>query len=160
MWLFVAFLALPLIEIALLVTVGGYLGLWWTLTIVIGTAVAGILVIRWQGLHAAEGLQRAAELRRNPVGLLAGNALIVFAALMLILPGFLTDTLGLLLLLPPVRHLVVRGLSMRAQVFTTRTADGPRRSGPDVIDGEFFEIEQDQVDGPPNGHRPSGWTRH
>jgi len=161
MWLFAGLLALPLIEIALFVTLGGWLGLWLTLAVVIGTGLAGVGVIRWQGLQTVEGLRQATQLRRDPMGQVADSALVVLAGFLLILPGFLTDTLGLLLLLPPVRALVIRSLALRAQVYTTgQAADGPRRRGPDVIDGEFFEIEQDQSDAPPNGRGPSGWTRH
>ena len=160
MWLFAGFLALPLIEIALFVTVGGWLGLWLTLAIVLGTGVAGVLVMRWQGVHAMEGLRQATQLRRDPMGQVADDALVMMAGILLILPGFMTDMLGLLLLIPPVRGLVIRAMAARVQVHMAGSDTGQRRSGPDVIDGEFFEIGQDQSDDQPTRSPPSGWTRH
>lgn len=160
MWLFAGFLALPLIEIALFVTVGGWLGLWLTLAIVLGTGTFGVMVIRWQGVHAVDGLRRAVQLRRDPMGQVADSALVVLAGVLLILPGFLTDSCGLLLLVPPVRRLMVQGLSARVRVDTAGTGAGMRRSGPDVIDGEFFEIGQELPEDAPTGRPPSGWTRH
>lgn len=165
MWLFAGFLAVPLIEIALFVTVGGWIGLWPTLGIVVGTAILGVAVIRRQGAQALEGLRQAGQMRRNPLGQIAENALVGMAGVLLILPGFLTDSLGLLLLIPPVRQLVIRSFAARAQVYGAASFDGPRRSGPDVIDGEYFEIEQDQPEVQrddrryPEGRFPADW-RH
>lgn len=155
MWLIVSVLAVPLIEIALFITIGARIGLWPTLGIVIATGVAGVAVIRWQGLQAMAGL-RQAGLRRggSPLGQMADGGLLGLAGVLLILPGFLTDTLGLILLLPPVRRLVIRRVAARAQVHTTAGFDGPRRSGADVIDGEFFEIAQDQPE------FPTGFSRN
>lgn len=156
MWLFAGFFAVPLIEIALFVTVGGWIGLWPTLAIVLGTGVAGVTVIRRQGLQAMQGLRQAAAVRRNPLGQMADSALICLAGVLLILPGFLTDTLGLLMLIPPLRHLAIRVLASRARVYAAAGFDGPRRSGPDVIDGEYFEIEQDRAE----AERPLPGGRH
>jgi UPF0716 protein FxsA len=156
MWLFAGFLALPLIEIALFVTLGAWLGLWLTLAVVLGTAVAGVVVIRRQGAHAMEGLRQATRLGRDPLGQVADSGFVMAAGVLLILPGFLTDTLGLLLLVPPLRRLVVRSLSSRVVVHHT----GPARQGPVVIDGEYFEIGSDPSADAPAGRPPSGWTRH
>lgn len=157
MRLLVGFFAVPLIEIALFVTVGGWIGLWPTLAIVIGTGILGVTVIRWQGLQSMEGLRQATQMRRTALGQMAENALVGMAGVLLILPGFLTDTLGLLLLIPPLRRLVIRSFAARAQVYGADPFDGQRRRGPDVIDGEFFEIEQDQPEVPRDDRRfPDG----
>ncbi len=159
MWLLAGILAVPLIEIALFVTVGAWLGLWATLAIVVGTAVAGVLVIRRQGLQSMAELRRTTALGRDPTGMVADGAIVAFAGILLILPGFLTDTLGLLLLLPPLRHRLIQALAARVTLGTTGEPFGTsrRRSGPDVIDGEYFEV----VEAPPEAKDvpPSGWTR-
>lgn len=146
MWLFAGLFAIPLIEIALFVTVGGWIGLWPTLAIVMGTGLAGVTVIRRQGLQAIAGFRQATQMRRNPLVQMADSAMIGMAGVLLILPGFLTDTLGLLLLIPPVRQVVIRAMAARAQIHTAANFDGPRRSGPDVIDGEYFDIDEDPTE--------------
>ncbi len=160
MWMFVGFLAIPLIEIALFVTVGGWIGLWPTLAIVIATALAGVAVIRSQGVQALQGLRGASMTRRNPLGQMADNALIGAAGVLLILPGFLTDVLGLLLLVAPIRHLVIQGVAARAQVYVATASDGPRRRDADVIDGEFFEIDEEQTTVSAFDRRLPGGRRH
>jgi UPF0716 protein FxsA len=92
-------------------------------------------------------------MRRNPLGQIAENALLVMAGFLLILPGFLTDTLGLMLLVPPVRQLLIRSVAARARAHGSGQFGGARRSGPDVIDGEFFEVEQDQPEIPRDDRR-------
>ena len=141
MWLLAGVLAVPLIEIALFVTVGGWLGLWVTLGIVLGTGTLGVMLLRGQGGQTIDSLRRATGLRRDPMAAMADAALAGVAAVLLILPGFLTDTLGLVRLLPPVRQMILRALAARVQV---RSAEQDlRRSGAEVIDGEYFEIAPD-----------------
>jgi UPF0716 protein FxsA len=148
MRLIVLFLALPLIEIALFVTVGGWLTLWPTLAIVLGTGVLGVLVMRSQGLRVIRDLQSAQAAMRNPLSPMAHSALIMLAGIFLLLPGFFTDTLGLLLLLPPVRQLIIHLLSQRIRAHVVETGF-PRANtsrpapGGDWVDAEFIEIPPD-----------------
>jgi UPF0716 protein FxsA len=170
MWLFALIAGLPLIEIALFVVIGGWIGLWPTLAIVIGTAIAGVALIRRQGARATKELQAAISARRDPTMLIAGDAMKVAAGILLVLPGFLTDTLGLLLLVPPIRLAVIAALGRGARrkmdqmaasgSFTMSTSSGQdpwggqARSNGVVIDGTWEELPPQ--DNPP----PSGWTRH
>jgi len=156
MRLLAAILAVPLIEIALFVTVGGWLGLGLTLAIVLGTGVFGVLIIRQQGRQAMDDLRQAAQQRRNPARPMAAQALNGLAGVLLILPGFLTDVLGLLLLLPPVQGVILRTLAARVQA-TAGFGASPRRQGAEVIDGEFHDLTPDAA---ANDRPPSGWTRH
>lgn len=159
MWLFLPFLLVPLIEIALFVQVGGLIGLWWTLAIVVLTAVAGTWLVRRQGAMALSDLRRALQELDNPARPLAHGALILLAGALLLTPGFFTDTVGLILLIPPVRDAVLRWIGSRVQVqgFVYGEPPGPRRQAPgDVIEGEFHEL-------PPEArptHRGDSGTRH
>ncbi|MBC2836033.1 FxsA family protein [Paragemmobacter straminiformis] len=155
---FALFLIWPLVEIALFVTLGSALGLWLTLLVVLGTGALGVAILRGQGLQSADRLrQRMADLR-NPLAVAGSDALRMLAGVLLILPGFLTDALGLLLLVPLVRLLIVAWLARRFSVASMQSDQPARRSDGIVIDGEFTEIDSGRADGGPRP--PSGWTRH
>jgi UPF0716 protein FxsA len=128
MWVLLGVLALPLVEIALFVTLGAELGLWLTLAWVLLTGVLGMMLLRGMALQGRQGLRDGfREGLQDPLSPLAHKALIGVAAVLLILPGFFTDTLGLVLLLPPVRDLIIRqmGRRMRGAMVVRRGARGP-----------------------------------
>ncbi len=161
MWLFALFVAVPLIEIALFIQVGGAIGLWPTLGIVVVTAILGTSLVRQQGILAMTQLRGSFSELRDPTEPLAHGAMILFSGALLLTPGFFTDACGLLLLLPPVRSAVFRFVKARVKVqqFQMGPEPGPHRQPrPDVtiIEGEYEEVT------PPNkpNHGNSGWTRH
>lgn len=162
MWLLIAFIAVPVIEIALFIQVGGFIGLWPTLLIVILTALAGTYLVRSQGRLALSQLQSSFNDLRDPTEPLVHGAMILFSGALLLTPGFFTDAVGFALLVPAVRQAAFKAIRARVKVqgFGTpgpgRRPDphGPR-SGGDVIDGEFIELPDDDA---PKGS--SGWTRH
>jgi UPF0716 protein FxsA len=158
MWVFALFLAVPLLEIGLFVTVGGWLTLWPTLAIVLLTGVLGAWLVRWQGLGVLRDLQRAQETLTDPFSPLAHGALILLGGFLLILPGFFTDTLGFLLMIPPLRRLLIRRLMSRVRLDRFASAGFTRRGGgaEDWVDAEFEEVvpDRDKLGG------PSKWTRH
>ncbi|WP_128255068.1 FxsA family protein [Falsirhodobacter deserti] len=147
MWLFALLIGLPLIEISLFVTVGSAIGLGLTLLIILGTAAGGMALIRAQG---GPSRMREFQAQADPLSPLAHKAMLVASGSLLILPGFLTDTLGLLLLLPQVRNLVMRRIAARVRVVRPHP---PRET---TIDGEFIDLDAEKAT-----HRPpSAWTRH
>jgi UPF0716 protein FxsA len=114
MWIVLGILALPLVEIGLFVTLGAKLGLWLTLAWVLLTGVVGVLLLKGLALSGGQRLRDGVqEGLHDPLSPIAHKALMGVAAVLLILPGFFTDTLGLLLLLPPVRGLIIKGLGNR-----------------------------------------------
>lgn len=158
MYLFLAFLAVPLVEIALFVQVGGWIGLWPTLAIVIATAVAGSLLVRSQGARALADLRRALDTLGDPTMPLAEGATILFAGALLLTPGFFTDTVGLALLLPPVRRAALRAVGRRVKVARFTMGGEPPRPRPrdDIVEGEFREIPPEERE----NRGPSPWPRH
>ena len=159
--LFLLFLAVPLIEIALFIQIGGWIGLWPTLAIVVLTAIAGTYLVRSQGGAALRQLQGSLNELRDPTEPLAHGAMILFSGALLLTPGFFTDAVGFLLLIPGVRTWVMN--KVRARVATAEFrygAPGQQRSGPDIIDGEFEEVDTQQARQPSDTRGPSGWTRH
>ena len=157
MWLFFAFLAVPLIEIALFIQIGGAIGLGLTLLIVVVTAVIGTLLVRAQGVHALEQIKNSFNQVRDPSEALAHGAMILCAGALLLTPGFFTDAVGFAFLVPAIRMVIFSWA--RKRIFVTNFSTGPsktrRRHSHDVIDGDYSEItpETDKV------HGPSGWTK-
>lgn len=147
MWVFALILAVPLLEIGLFVTLGGILGLWGTLIFVLASSVLGASILR----RAAGSVQRRG---RSPLHQMASGGFSVVAAMLLILPGFLTSALGLILLIPIVQRVVIAlvGQRLAARGFTFGT-----RTPPDeVVEGEFTVVVEPRDETLP----PSRWTRH
>lgn len=162
MWLFIAFLAIPLIEIALFIQIGGIIGLGWTLVTVVVTAILGTFLVRNQGALALNQLRSSFNEMRDPTEPLAHGAMILFSGALLLTPGFFTDAVGFLLLIPAVRSSAFHAIKARVKVQSFHGSTGPAqphaRTGypDDVIDGEFTEVSSD----PKEPKRPSGWTDH
>lgn len=108
--LLLLFTIVPLVELWLLVRLSGVFGFWTTIALVLGTGMAGAALARWQGFQVIQRVQ--AEMREGmlPAQALGDGALIFAAGLLLITPGILTDALGLVLLIPPLRKLVLKGV--------------------------------------------------
>lgn len=160
MWLLFAFIGVPLIEIALFIKVGGAIGLGYTLLIVVLTAILGTWLVRSQGIAALSDLQSSFSELRDPTEPLAHGAMILFSGALLLTPGFFTDALGFVLLVPGVRRAVFKWLRARIKVAHFQMGPDPRQprdGGPDdVIDGEFTEVDPSKRP----THEPSGWTKH
>jgi|TARA_R110000787_G_scaffold27835_9_gene76576 UPF0716 protein FxsA len=162
MRLLLAFIAIPLIEIALFIQVGGLIGLWPTLLIVLGTAVLGSWLVRTQGAAELGRLRQSFSTLQDPAEPLANGAMILFAGALLLTPGFFTDACGFALLVPGVRARAFRAIKSRVRFaqFEMGPQDQPRSRSqePDdrVIDGEFEAVDSEKR--PTQG--ASGWTRH
>ncbi len=162
MWLLIAFIAVPMIEIALFIQIGGAIGLGWTLAIVLITAVLGTMLVRSQGAQALGQLRSSFNELQDPTEPLVHGAMILFSGALLLTPGFFTDAVGFALLVPGVRRYVYQLVRSRIQVhsFGAPGQDDPRqyrqpRGNNDIIDGEYYEISE-------NDHEnkgPSGWTK-
>ena len=152
MRLFLLFLLVPLIEIALFIQVGGLIGIWWTLAIVILTAIIGTALVRSQGLAVLSKLRGSLEDLRDPTEPLAHGAMILFSGALLLTPGFFTDAVGFALLVPGIRGVIFRFIKDRVVVREFSYGRPAAPGDPTVIEGEFEEVER------PKG--PSGWTQH
>lgn len=153
MWLLAAFIAIPLVEIGLFIQVGGIIGLWPTLAIVLVTAIIGSNLVRSQGAREMANLRRSFNDLNNPTEPLANGAMILFAGALLLTPGFFTDAVGFALLIPAVRSVVYRQIASRVQVVEFGTQQSPRDTT--IIDGEF----EDLTEAPKRHDGPSGWTK-
>jgi len=157
MWLLLAFIAVPLIEIALFIQVGGMIGLWPTLAIVVLTALLGTWLLRMQGAAALADVRRSFSELEDPSEPLAHGAMILFAGALLLTPGFFTDAIGFALLMPPVRRWLFAELRKRIRVERFEAQPKPHPEvRPDIIEGEYEDLDPPKTgtDG------ASGWTRH
>ncbi len=157
MWLLVAFIAVPMIEIALFIQVGGYIGVLSTLLIVLITAIVGSYLVRNQGLRELGNLQRSFSEMRDPTEPLANGAMILFAGALLLTPGFFTDIVGLSLLVPSVRRAAFVWMRSKVKVKSFSMGEHPQPKPDDrVVDADFKDVTPDKQ--PTHGN--SGWTRH
>ncbi len=149
-------ICVPIAEIYLIVRVGGLIGLWPTVLLLLASSLAGALLLRHQGRAAMDAFRSALDQGRIPAREAFDGALVIFGGALLLTPGFLTDLLGLLLLLPPTRD-VFRALGTRLARSRIKlgpnfggwgfTAGDTRRDGkrPDDIDGTAEEIVDDPI---------------
>ena len=133
-----------LAEIAAFVVVGAWIGVLGVLAAVLGTGVLGVALLRRQGLQAV-GQMRGGVVRLRPETM-GTSGLNVLSGVMLVLPGFLTDLVGLSLLLPFVQRWILARLAARFK----------RPAGDDVLEGVAVEVDGPQDEAT---RLPSGWTR-
>lgn len=137
--------AVPLIEVFLFAEVGEAIGGWLTVGLVLLTAAVGMLMVRMQGMAVLERARRAMEREEPPVAeVLEGLGLLV-AGVLLLVPGFFTDAVGFVLLVPPARVAILRGVLVwlqRRGRFTVHTS-GPTTDST-VVDGEYTDVTPDE----------------
>ena len=104
--LLLAFVAYPLLELALLIRAGQAIEFWPVLALIIGTGLLDMAILRRQGFKVIEKVSAALDEGREPVAPLADSALIFAAGSLLVSPGLIGDALGLLLLIPQLRQLI------------------------------------------------------
>jgi UPF0716 protein FxsA len=153
--LFLLFLIVPLIEIALFIQVGGIIGLWYTLLIVVLTAILGTYLVRSQGLAVLNQLRGSFEELRDPTEPLAHGAMVLFSGALLLTPGFFTDAVGFALMVPAVRSAVFRYFRSRINIQSVQFGSkSPPRQDETIIDADYEDLDD------PGPKKPSGWTRH
>lgn len=174
------FIIFPIVEIALLVQFGERFGFWTTMAVIIGTAIFGTTVLQHHGFQVMNRAMESLNAGRPPIGPVVDGAFVMLAGILLITPGLISDSLGLLLLVPWIRHRVAafgvrRALKagrVHVDVFTSRTranaqaraGEGSARAGTPphgadagdgpIIEGDFERIDEQTVDG--RTGRPDG----
>lgn len=147
-------LLLPLLEVAGFVVAGQAVGVLGVVLLVAGAALAGGLLLRREGREAPDAVRAALRRGASPAPLLLRGGVRLVAALLLIVPGFLSDLAALALLLPPVQRALLRRLARGMP------AGAPRQPAPApagvIIDAEWEEVPPVRPGARPGG---SGWTR-
>ena len=152
------FIGMPLLEIAVFIEVGGAIGVWPTIGLTVATALAGSLLLRHQGLTTLMRARAQMDRGELPARELFEGLCLVLAGALLLVPGFVTDALGLLLFLPPfrrllrlliARHVAAKAARGEARVFVGGvevTGRERRRGG--VIEGEYEDVTDDDRNPP------------
>ena len=126
---------IPVIEIYLLIKIGSEIGAIITILLIFATAIIGIYYAKYEGLNTLRSGFIQLNKNETPAYEVISGAAIAFAALLLIIPGFVTDFVGFLLIFPLSRRLIFNSLKKK---YYKRS-----RKKDDLIDGEFEEIEED-----------------
>ena len=164
-----AFIIVPVAEIALFIVVGQHIGLWLTLAGILITAVLGATLLRHQGLHTLQEAQARLSRGEAPVRQLFDGLCLFVAGAFLLTPGFLTDILGFILLVPGFRQILGgalwrllqrRGMVMNATMQSPGQSPG-YRAGPDAVDVDYQVVDPAEPASPDEGRpgppiRPRG----
>jgi UPF0716 protein FxsA len=151
--LILLFIVVPIAELAVIIQVGGLIGVWPTIAILIADSVLGSVLMRSQGRVSWRRFNLAVQEGRPPAREVADGALIIFGGALLLTPGFLTDILGIALLLPPtraiVRRVLVRTVARRmassVASFTVRAGAPPRSPRTYDVEGTATDVDQERL---------------
>mgnify|MGYP003108927368 CR=1 FL=1 len=138
-----ALIGIPLIEIFVFVQVGSEIGALNTIIITIVTAIVGVALIRMQGLDVLMRAQTTLNKRESPVNEIFEGFLLAIGGLFLLIPGFVTDAIGLLLLIPPLRRLFAGYMARHSKIVTAGFHGRNAQSRDTVIDGDYEVIDED-----------------
>ena len=131
-------ISIPLIEIYLFIKVGSFIGAFNTISLILITAIIGIVYARYEGFNTLKSGMSQLVKNQLPVYEIVSGAALAFAALLLILPGFATDFFGFLLIFPPTRKLLFKKVRNKYPDQNNKKQD--------FINGEFEDIDEDKND--------------
>jgi UPF0716 protein FxsA len=127
-------IGIPIIEVFLFIKIGSQIGAFNTLILIFITAFFGIVYARYEGFNTLKSGMSQLVKNELPVYEIISGAALTFAALLLILPGFATDFLGLLIIFPPTRKLIFKKVSTKQKA---------KNKKQDFINGEFEDIDDE-----------------
>ena len=130
-----AIIIIPVVEIYLFIKIGSQIGALNTILLIFATAIIGVFYARYEGLNTLRSGFMQIVKNELPAYEIISGAAIAFAALLLIIPGFATDVLGFLMIIPFSRKLILRNLSNKLKKKSNEKKN--------FIDGEFEDIEDD-----------------
>ena len=133
---FLLIISVPLIEIYLFIKIGSYIGAFNTVTLIIITAIIGVIYARYEGFNTLKSAMSQLIKNQIPVYEIMSGAVLAFAALLLILPGFATDIIGFLLIFPFTRKLFFKKVKKKYSNQNNKKQD--------FINGEFEDIDSDE----------------
>ena len=131
----IAIILVPVIEIYLFIKIGSQIGAFNTISLIFITAIIGIIYARYEGLNTLKSGFTQLVKNELPAYEIISGAIIAFAAVLLIIPGFMTDVIGFLLIFPLTRKLILKNFSSKFKVKTKKDEN--------FIDGKYEDIEKE-----------------
>lgn len=156
-------LVIPIVEIVAFIVIGGQIGIGLTLLMILVTAIIGTIMLRIQGLQLITHIRSEIDSGRVPARALGDGAMLLVAGILLLTPGFVTDAIGFLLFVPPVRSVIWSFLASRITVQAAGTQFRfDQDMGPsayrDAQEGPVVDLDPDEYEaGPPNPDSP--WNK-
>ena len=143
---FLFFIAIPLIEVILFITIGKYIGLWNTIFIIIVTGIIGAILVKSQGISILNKAFEEIRLKKVPILSIFEGIAILIAGAFLLTPGFLTDTLGCILLIPKTRNLIITYITLylkKKAVYKEKTTyySNKKNNENKTFEGNFEEVK-------------------
>ncbi|MFA0088516.1 FxsA family protein [Vibrio sp. 10N.261.51.F12] len=119
--LLLLFICVPIIEIGLFIQVGGFLGLWPTIGLVLITAFVGATLVRSQGLQTLMSVQNRLQQGEMPAQQIVEGVMLAVSGVLLLTPGFMTDAMGMVVLIPGPRAMIAKYLMSKVAVNTMQS---------------------------------------
>jgi len=147
MWLLLLFILIPLLEIWLFILLGGLIGVYPTLFVILLTAILGTFLVKTQGINVLKEIQSKFNGLENPTEPIVHGAMILFAGALLLTPGFFTDSVGFLLLLPKVRKAAFFWLKNKVNLLkysSSERSSGDKNKYSDIEVTDYKEVEPEE----------------
>jgi UPF0716 protein FxsA len=145
--LLLIFILVPIAELAVIIQVGSWIGVWWTIGLLIADSLLGSMLMRSQGRAAWRRFNTTLAAGRPPAREVLDGVLVIFGGALLLTPGFITDVFGIFFLLPPTRAVLRRLLVRRFALRMVSSVAMPRRGRREWdVDGTAIDVERDGLE--------------
>ena len=143
---FLFFIAIPIIEVILFITVGKYIGLWNTIFIIITTGIIGTILVKSQGITILNNALKEIRSNKMPILSLFEGVAILIAGAFLLTPGFLTDTIGCVMLIPKARNIIINYIISYLKKRTIYKKKNTYYSNQEYKENKTFEGDFEEID--------------
>ena len=143
---FLFFIAIPIVEVILFITVGKYIGLWNTILIIIVTGIIGAILVKSQGITIFNKALEEIKSNKMPLLSIFEGIAILIAGAFLLTPGFLTDTLGCVLLIPKTRNIIIKYITSYLEKKTIHKKKSMYEKNEEDKENKIFEGDFEEID--------------
>ncbi len=145
-WFFLIFIGIPLIEVILFITIGKHIGLLNTISLIIITGIIGAILVKKQGITILNKALEEIKSNKIPIFSIFEGIAILIAGAFLLTPGFLTDTLGCILLIPKTRNIIIKYITsyLEKRTIYKKKSKYDKNEEDKIVEGSFEEINDNE----------------